>query len=63
MIIRETLIYSDQHQSLRLFMLHFLGFLALTLAGESFNQCFVIIIPVPRFSVKLPPSPNLKMML
>jgi len=34
------LIYSNQHQSLRLDILNFPGFLALPLTGESFNQCF-----------------------
>jgi len=37
---KETLIYSNQHQSLRLNMLEFQDFLALPLTGESFNQCF-----------------------
>ena len=40
MVTKETLIYSNQHQSLRLYMLIFRGFLALPLTGESFNQCF-----------------------
>ena len=37
---KETLIYSNQHQTLRLNMLKFQGCLALPLTGESFNQCF-----------------------
>ena len=41
--IKETLIYSNQHQSLTLYMLMYKRFLALPLTGESFNQRFLKI--------------------
>ena len=40
-VIKETLIYSNQHQSLTLYMLMYKRFLALPLTGESFNQRFL----------------------
>jgi hypothetical protein len=40
-LFKEMLIYSNQHQNLRLNMLIFQGFLALPLTGESFNQRFL----------------------
>ena len=39
-MLKETLIYSNQHQSLTLYMLMYKRFLALPLTGESFNQRF-----------------------
>jgi len=50
----ETLIYSYQHQSLRLYMLIFRGLLALPLAGERFNQGFLIILLLIVIYVKSP---------
>ena len=40
-MLKETLIYSNQHQSLTLYMLMYKRFLALPLTGESFNQRFL----------------------
>jgi len=40
-MLEETLIYSNQHQSLQLYILNFQVFLDLPLTGESFNQCFL----------------------